>query len=125
MILTFAGQSQQLSHMCTWQSFRCLQQGSNPRPLQCHCSVLKRPWVQIPMKTPANFSGAHMRQSLRLSSKCEDHFLQFIFQSHFTKHFFHYTVTVIIWCCSSFSFFQVYVTISKSLVLSLGIKPVP
>ena len=36
--------------------------------------TLQRSWVQIPMKTPENVSGAHIRQSLSLSSKCEDHF---------------------------------------------------
>ena len=46
----------------------------------------RRSWVRIPLKTPAKFSGAHLRQLLRLSSKCEDHSLKFISQS-LHKHF--------------------------------------
>ena len=69
-----------------------------------------------PIKDTWKIFQVHMRQSLRSSSKCQDHFLQFISQRHFTKHFFHCTITSIIWCCSSFSCFQVLASLFLSLL---------
>ena len=43
----------------------------------------QRSWVQISFKPPEIFfTGSHMRQPLRWSSKLEDHFLKFISQPH-------------------------------------------
>lgn len=65
------------------QNFTCLQQDSIPWPLRCRCSALITDVMGLDSHwRHLKFPGAHTRQSLRPSSKCES-FLQFSSQPHF------------------------------------------
>lgn len=65
------------------QNFTCPQQDSIPWPLGCRCSALITDVMGLDSHwRHLKFSDAHIRQSLRPSSKCES-FLQFSSQPYF------------------------------------------